>query len=123
MKALIGWLATLTPALAPETLLAMQRTVPGVHVADALLDYVQALLRESRRAANYRSGLSPRAGLALLRGAQAWATLEGRDHVLPEDIQTVLPAVVGHRLHPADASRADTPAELAETLLQAVAIP
>jgi len=116
-------LATLTPALAPEELLTMQRTVPGVHVADALLDYVQALLRESRRAASYRSGLSPRAGLALLRGAQAWATLEGRDHVLPEDIQTVLPAVVGHRLHPADASRADSPTELAETLLQAVAIP
>ena len=116
-------LATLTPALAPEQLLAMQQTVPGVHVSDALLDYVQALLRESRRAATYRGGLSPRAGLALLRGAQAWATLEGRDHVLPEDIQTVLPAVVGHRLHPADASRADTPAELAEALLQAVAIP
>ncbi|NCF09493.1 MAG: AAA domain-containing protein [Gammaproteobacteria bacterium] len=116
-------LVDLQPALEAETLLAMQQAVPGVHVAEPLLDYVQAVLDKTRRGGLYRSGLSPRAGLALLRGAQAWATLEGRDHVLPEDIQTVLPAVVGHRLHPADDARGTTPAELADTLLQAVAIP
>jgi MoxR-like ATPase len=113
----------LTPALTPEALLAMQRAVPAVHVSEALLDYVQALIAETRHSPAFRSGLSPRAGLALLRGAQGWATLEGRDHVLPEDIQTVLPAVVGHRLHPADDRRGTTPADLAESLLEAVAIP
>jgi MoxR-like ATPase len=116
-------LADLQPALAPEALLSMQQAVPRVHVSEPLLDYVQALLDKTRRGGLYRGGLSPRAGLALLRGAQAWATLEGRDHVLPEDIQTVLPAVVGHRLHPADEALGTTPAELADTLLQAVAIP
>lgn len=113
----------LTPALTPEALLAMQRAVPAVHVSEALLDYVQALIAETRHSPAFRSGLSPRAGLALLRGAQGWATLEGRDHVLPEDLQTVLPAVVGHRLHPADDRRGTTPADLAEGLLEAVAIP
>ncbi|MDX1593735.1 MAG: MoxR family ATPase [Gammaproteobacteria bacterium] len=116
-------LARLEPALEPTELLEMQRAVPRIHVSEALLDYVQALLDKTRRGAAFRGGLSPRAGLALLRGAQAWAALEGRDHVLPEDIQTVLPAVVGHRLHPADETRGTPPAELAETLLQAVAIP
>ena len=116
-------LVGLEPALEPDALLAMQQAVPRVHVAEALLDYVQALLDKTRRGGLYRGGLSPRAGLALLRGAQAWATLEGRDHVLPEDIQTVLPAVVGHRLHPADDARGTPPNELADTLLQAVAIP
>jgi MoxR-like ATPase len=113
----------LTPALTPEALLAMQRAVPAVHVSEALLDYVQALIAETRHSPAFRSGLSPRAGLALLRGAQGWATLEGRGHVLPEDLQTVLPAVVGHRLHPADDRRGTTPADLAESLLEAVAIP
>ena len=116
-------LANLTPALTPAALLAMQRAVPAVHVSEALLDYVQALIAETRHSPAFRSGLSPRAGLALLRGAQGWATLEGRGHVLPEDLQTVLPAVVGHRLHPADDRRGTPPADLAEGLLEAVAIP
>jgi len=116
-------LAVLEPCLEPEALPEMQRQVPTVHVSDALLDYVQALLAHTRRVPDYRSGLSPRAGLALLRGAQAWALLEGRDHVVPEDIQTVLPAVVGHRLHAADETRPLPPAEIARALVEAVAIP
>jgi MoxR-like ATPase len=66
------------------------------------LDYIQALLTFSRQSSHFRGGLSPRAGLALLRAARAWALLHQRDHVLPEDVQTVLPAVVGHRLHPSE---------------------
>jgi len=116
-------LESLEPALEPGALMAMQQAVPRVHVSDALLDYVQALLTQTRRSSDFRSGLSPRAGLALLRGAQAWATIEGRDHVLPEDLQTVLPAVVGHRLHPSEETRGTTPADLADALLQAVTIP
>jgi MoxR-like ATPase len=89
------------PALSPGRLLEVQSQVDSVHVSDALLDYLQALLGYSRRAPHYQNGLSPRAGLALLHSARAWAFLEGRDLVLPEDIQIVLPAVIGHRLQPA----------------------
>jgi len=69
-------------------------------VSDALLDYVQALLAETRRSgAEFGSpGLSPRAGLSLLNIAKAWAFMHGRNGVLPEDVQSVFPAVAGHRL-------------------------
>jgi MoxR-like ATPase len=80
--------------------LAVQRAATDVHVSDALLDYLQALLGFSREAPFYKTGLSPRAGLAVRRCAQAWALTQGRDHVLPEDVQTVLPSVVNHRLKP-----------------------
>jgi len=89
---------SLTPALAPGTLAALQAAVPRVHVADALLDYVQALLDYTRRSDAFRMGLSPRAGLALVRAAQAWTLLEGRSAVLPEDVQAVFTQVAGHRL-------------------------
>jgi MoxR-like ATPase len=81
-----------------EELLRLQPQVRAIHVSDALLDYVQALIRFSREAPIYQSGLSPRAGLALLRASQAWALMDGRDAALPEDVQAVLPAVAGHRL-------------------------
>jgi len=90
----------IAPALSPERLLEVQSQVDTVHVSDALLDYLQALLGYSRRAPHYQNGLSPRAGLALLHSARAWAFLEGRDLVLPEDLQIVLPAVISHRLQP-----------------------
>ena len=91
----------IAPALSAGQLLEVQSQVDTVHVSDALLDYLQALLGYSRHAPHYQNGLSPRAGLALLHSARAWAFLEGRDLVLPEDLQTVLPAVIGHRLQPA----------------------
>jgi MoxR-like ATPase len=94
-------LAEIAPALSPARLLEVQSRVDSVFASDALLDYLQALLGYSRRTPNYQTGLSPRAGLALLQSARAWAYLEGRDLVLPEDLQTVFPAVVAHRLPPA----------------------
>jgi MoxR-like ATPase len=93
-------LKTLTPSLDPEALLAIQSRVGGIHVSDALIDYLQALLAFSRECAWYRHGLSPRAGLALLRSAQAWALMDGRNHTIPEDLQAILPSVVNHRLQP-----------------------
>jgi MoxR-like ATPase len=95
-------LAELAPVMTPEQLPPLQAQVDQVHASDALLDYVQALITCSRDCGQYRNGLSPRAGLALLRAARAWAMLTGRDHLLPEDIQSVLPAVAGHRLQPRD---------------------
>jgi MoxR-like ATPase len=88
----------MAPILTHAQLLDIQRSVPDIHASDALLDYLQNVLDFSRRSADFTAGLSPRAGLAMLRAAQAWALMEGRDHVLPEDLQAVLPYVVTHRL-------------------------
>ncbi len=106
-------------------LLAAQEEVKHVYCSDALLDYLQALLAHTRTSGAYVDGLSPRAGLALLAASRAWAWLDGRDHVIPEDMQSVLPGVVGHRLRAAsrEGGRALIGRELAENLLQAVALP
>ena len=103
-------------------LLEAQHRVRQQRCAPALLDYVQNLLTASRRSASLAEGLSPRAGLALLGAARAWSLLEGRNHVLPDDVQAVLTAVAGHRLRPAKGSatslraRADLVAELVRTV-------
>jgi len=91
-------IAALTPLLSVDDLLTIQQQVTRVHASDAALDYLQALLDFSRNSAHYVTGLSPRAGLAALHAARAWAFFGGRDHVLPEDLQAVLPSVAGHRL-------------------------
>ncbi len=105
----------------PEQLAELQQAASKVHVADALLDYVQALLDVSRRSPQFTHGLSPRAGLALLRSAKAWALMSGRDHAMPEDVQTVMPHVVSHRLQAvAESSQSD---KTLLSLLQDVAIP
>ena len=115
--------AHLQPAMPMATLIALQQAVGGVHVSDALLDYLQAIIHHTRQSPDYRGGLSPRAGLALLHGAQAWALIARRDKVLPEDIQAVLPGVAGHRLRPAAEHGALSQIELIARLLHAVPIP
>lgn len=116
-------LATLEAAITPAELASMQAKARAVHVADALLDYAQALLRHSREAAEFHAGLSPRAGLALVHAAQAWALMDGRDAVLPEDVQAVGPGVFSHRLR-GSGEYADADGEtLAAQLLNAVAVP
>lgn len=76
----------------------LRTQVPLIHVSEPLLDYLQSIIHFSRHAPLFVHGLSPRAGVALLRSAQAWALLAGRQYVMPEDVQTVLPAVINHRL-------------------------
>ncbi len=115
-------LPTLEAALDSARLVALQKAVPQVTVSDALLDYVQALVAHTRQSPKYAQGLSPRAGLAVLRASQAWAMMQGRSQVLPEDVQAILPAVVGHRLHGAGES-ARGGFDAAADLLTAVAIP
>ncbi|KAF0844440.1 MoxR-like ATPase [Methylovorus glucosotrophus] len=102
-------------------LMALQAEVDHVHLSDALLDYLQALLQYSRQAVDYSAGLSPRAGLALRQCAQAWALMHNRDFVIPEDIQAVLPGVAGHRLQWAVGMESHADSGL--HLLNAVAIP
>lgn len=111
------------PTLQPERLLYMQQQAITIHVADALLDYLQDLLEYSRESRRYINGLSPRAGLAVLRCAQAWALLNGHTEVLPEDIQAVLPSVIGHRLQPNQEHSELSPVALAQDLIQQVPIP
>jgi MoxR-like ATPase len=93
-------LRSLRPVLSPQDLTQLQQTARSIHLSPALVDYVQDLLAMSRSQSH---GLSPRAGLALLSAAKAWALGQGRAHVLPEDVQAVAPAVFAHRL--------DNPAE------------
>jgi MoxR-like ATPase len=92
-------IAHLQPAITPAQLKELQETARAMQVSDALLDYVQALINHTRHSPRFTQGLSPRAGVAILRAAQSWAMMEGRRQVLPEDVQAILPAVVGHRLH------------------------
>lgn len=113
----------LKPAIDPQGLTELQRRVREVHAAPALLDYVQALLAHTRRSADFVTGLSPRAGLSLLNAARAWAFMDGRSAVLPEDLQAVLPSVAGHRLHAANGFSRLSADDLARKLVAEVAIP
>jgi MoxR-like ATPase len=107
-------LVSLQPCLSPEQLAEMQANVSEITVSAALLDYVQALVRASRESTRFYHGLSPRAALALMQVSKAWAMLHGRLFVIPEDVQAVLPAVVGHRLISTDS---DNQADAIESLL------
>ena len=89
---------TLSEQISPQKLQELQQAVLGVYASDALLDYCQAVINFTRESPEYPCGLSPRAGLALLTAAKAWAFMDNRDAVIPEDLQAVLAAVAGHRL-------------------------
>jgi len=93
-------LKSLPAAMTPAELAAAQRGLRAIHTAPALIDYVHALVQASRQNGSFAEGLSPRAALALVQAARAWAALEGRDHVIPEDVQAVLVPVCAHRLRP-----------------------
>jgi MoxR-like ATPase len=116
-------LADLAPLLDAVTLQALQAHVPAVHVAEPLLDYVQALVQHTRESGHFQAGLSPRAAIALLRASQAWALLHGRPGVVPEDVQAVARAVAGHRLELRAAVDGSHAADLDRLLLEAVAVP
>ena len=108
----------LAPAMTPAELQAAQQSLRQVHAAPALIDYVQALAQASRHNGFFAEGLSPRAALALLQAARAWAALEGRDHVLPEDVQAVLVPVCAHRLRPLKSSAHGTALASRDLVLQ-----
>jgi len=93
--------AELPALLGVDDLPALQAAAAATHAAPPLIDYVQALIEATRHDATFQHGLSPRAGLALLAAARTWAWLQGRDMALPDDVQTVLPAVACHRLRSA----------------------
>jgi MoxR-like ATPase len=90
----------LPAVMTPEELTAAQREVLKVHASEALLDYLQNLIAATRSGAWFVDGLSPRAGIAVLRAAKAFALLDQRDYVAPDDIQAILPQAIAHRLVP-----------------------
>ena len=91
-------LTQLQPLIERADLLAAQQQVSNVRASEALISYILRLVEATRTHAQLAFGLSPRGSLALLAAAKAWAFLAGRDYVIPEDVQVVLPVVVGHRL-------------------------
>ncbi|CAN7393705.1 AAA family ATPase [Rhizobacter sp. LjRoot28] len=112
----------LQPVMTPEELVAAQQEVLKVHASDALLDYLQSLIAATRSGKWFVDGLSPRAGIAILRAAKAIALLDQRDYVAPDDVQAILPQTVAHRLVPvAGAGRG--PREQVRAMLEAVALP
>ncbi len=109
-------LSHLKPVLDAPRLRAMRQQVGKIHASDRVIDYVQYLLHASRNRPEFTPGLSPRAGLMLLTLARAWAYIDQRDHVLPDDVQAVLPGLLHHRVHGQHA----TPYAAANLLLRAV---
>ena len=115
-------LSRTSTVLSPEDVEALQRDCESVHVSDSLLDYIQALLRETRDERWFESGLSPRAGLALLRSSRAHAFLENREFVTPEDVKAVFPGLARHRLNPSSGF-SHSPQEQIHDLLEQLPIP
>jgi MoxR-like ATPase len=114
-------LKELKPVFNPKTLVEIQDNVRNVHASSALLDYLQDLLDASRQ--RHSTGLSPRAGLALLHASQAWALMNKREMVLPEDIQAVGVAVMAHRLGHDIEQPGQSGRTLANNLLHTVPVP
>lgn len=114
-------LKELKPVFTPAVLQETQAAVKNIHTSSALLDYLQDLIDASRQ--RHSSGLSPRAGIALLRASQSWALMHGRDMVLPEDVQAVGVAVMGHRLGHDIEQPGESGRSLAQNLLHSVPVP
>lgn len=116
-------LPTVTAALNPQLLEQLQNEAQKVHMSEPLLDYIQALVRQTRESPEAETGLSPRGALALVAAARAHAFIQHHPGVFPDDVQAVFPAVAGHRLKPASGSTFRSPYELTRHVLQTVAIP
>ncbi|MEC5218559.1 MoxR-like ATPase [Actimicrobium sp. GrIS 1.19] len=97
-------LKALKSAMQPEEMLAARAALGAIHTSEKLIDYVHALVLASRQNGLFQEGMSPRAAIALVQAARAWAALEGRNHVIPEDVQAVLIPVTAHRLRPLKSS-------------------
>jgi MoxR-like ATPase len=113
-------LATIQPVLDMDALRSLQAAVDDVKASDPLIDYLQRLVAHTRRGGEFAFGLSPRGALALLHAARAWALIHDRSHVVPEDVQAVLPCVVEHRLREAADYAGHGGGALAQRLLTGV---
>ncbi len=114
-------LEQVTAQLSAEKILQMQKLVQSINLSDALLDYVQALIAATRQHPDLQYGISPRGALALVKAAKAWAFIQRRDFVIPEDIQLLIKPVFLHRLTPAAHSAADALA-IIDAIVQQTAV-
>jgi MoxR-like ATPase len=114
-------LKDLQPVLTPEDVIRIQDQVEGVHVSDSVIEYVQDILKESRSHRG-QHGLSPRSGLALVKAGKAWAYMQGREMVLPEDIQSIGVPVMSHRLNAGGELETGKGVNLAEEILGNVSV-
>ncbi len=112
----------LSALVLPHDLLELQKMVLAIHASEPLVNYLQDLVAATRSGRWFLQGLSPRAGIAIMRAAKAQAFLSGRDYVAPDDISAILPQTAAHRLIPvSDAGRG--PVEQVRAMLEAVALP
>ena len=116
-------LKTIEAVSGPEMLATLQQAAREIPVTDALVSYIQALVRRTRESADIEIGLSPRGAQALVAAARAHALVEDHSGVFPDDVQAVFAAVAGHRLKPAASTRFRSPSELCQHVLDSVAIP
>lgn len=116
-------IAGIKPVFTHEKLIQVQKLSARLHVSDALLDYIQAILGFSRTSPLFETGLSPRGGLALLNAARAWTMICGHDFVVPEHVKAVLPGVVNHRLVTGTDESSQSQDTAAEMIARAVPIP
>jgi MoxR-like ATPase len=117
-----GMVDALQTVMQPGELKQLQALVQAVHAAGPLLDYVQDLIAATRSGTWFVQGLSPRAGIAVLRAAQAQALLSGREYVAPDDVQAILPQTIAHRLIPVDSAVRGSE-EQVRAMLAAVPLP
>jgi MoxR-like ATPase len=115
-------IARLQPVMQPQAVLRAQAAVLEVHTADPLLDYVQALIAATRSGQWFAEGLSPRAGISVLRAAKARALMARRDYVAPDDVQAILPQTIAHRLVPVPGAGRG-PREQVRAMIDATPIP
>jgi MoxR-like ATPase len=115
-------LRQISPCLSPQDVMDLQSDCEKTHVSGDLLDYIQALLAETRNEQWFESGLSPRAGLALMRASRACAFLDSREYVTPEDVKTIFPSLARHRLN-TSSGFSQTPDEQIAELLHQLPIP
>ena len=115
---------TMGTAMSLDAFLTLHQQTGRIFVSDKLVDYILTLAAATRHSGLFAEGMSPRASLALVQAARAWALTEGRDHVLPEDVQAVFIPVVAHRLRVANTSqgRTETSATLLRKILQETAV-
>jgi MoxR-like ATPase len=113
-------IAGLKPGLDLSGLCAIQQAVQGIKASEPLVDYVQRLVTFTRQGNEFAFGLSPRGALALLAAAKSWALLHDRTHVVPENVQAVLPSAVEHRLREAADFAGHGGGALAQRLLGSV---
>ena len=112
----------ITAVVSIDRFLEIQQAVENIHCSEPLIQYVQDLIQATRNPGLFVYGISPRAGLAIIRASKAWALMSGRDYIEPGDVKAIFAVVTGHRLTPTDQHSEPTDA-LVENLLEVVPIP